>query len=182
MANVPQANSVDNHHRDTLTAAVLAHRLHGRRVGRDKYMARCVCHDDRVASLSIRQVGDRILLYDFGGCDTRDILAKLNLTFASLCGDRPPHARPPVRFREVNWDMKWMSMPRRLALAAVEGGPRPETREQRLKQMYREAAAAYRRLNEHIETHLDWIPLTLEHERQLDELHGALCAIGKGDQ
>lgn len=48
------------------------------------YMVRCPTHDDHNPSLHITDVGDRILIYDFGGCEAKDILDKLGLTFKDL--------------------------------------------------------------------------------------------------
>ena len=49
-----------------------------RSAGRDKWTAACPAHDDRTPSLSVR-IGDdgRVLLKDFGGCETEAILAAL---------------------------------------------------------------------------------------------------------
>lgn len=47
-------------------------------------MARCVVHDDKSPSVSIQQKGDRVSIKCFAGCDTRDILRALGLTFRDL--------------------------------------------------------------------------------------------------
>jgi hypothetical protein len=50
-----------------------------------KWVARCPAHEDRSPSLSIRQLDDgRVLLYDFGGCETEDVLTALGLTMSDL--------------------------------------------------------------------------------------------------
>lgn len=55
----------------------------GNAVGR--WIARCPAHEDRSPSMTIRLVDDgRILLHDFGGCDTGAILGALGLTFSDL--------------------------------------------------------------------------------------------------
>jgi hypothetical protein len=163
-----------------LTALALVRQLAGRRVGFDRYLVKCPCHDDRVASLSIRQCGDKVLLYCFAGCDTRDILAKLNLSFADLGGGHPQLVLRPSRPRVVNWDDELRKKIRELARAVVEGPLEPETHEQRLKQMYREAAWAFRWLNQRIDAHPEWISLVSEHERALTELHVELIALKEG--
>mgnify|MGYP001565540740 CR=1 FL=1 len=43
------------------------------------YQARCPCHDDRVASLSISEKGGRFLAYCFAGCKFTDIIKALDL-------------------------------------------------------------------------------------------------------
>lgn len=50
-----------------------------------KWIARCPAHEDRSPSLAIRELPDgRILLHDFGGCDTEAILEALQLQFSDL--------------------------------------------------------------------------------------------------
>jgi hypothetical protein len=53
-----------------MTADALLHKLDGvRRTGTDRWIAKCPAHDDRRASLSIRELNDgRALLHDFAGC------------------------------------------------------------------------------------------------------------------
>lgn len=48
------------------------------------WMARCVVHDDRSPSVSIRQEKNGVSIRCFAGCDTKDILAMLGLTFRDL--------------------------------------------------------------------------------------------------
>jgi hypothetical protein len=50
-----------------------------------RWLACCPAHEDRSPSLSIRELDDgRVLLHDFGGCETGDVLAALGLTLADL--------------------------------------------------------------------------------------------------
>ena len=62
-----------------------------------QYMARCPCHGDRQASLSVG-VGDdgRVLLHCHAGCDTADIMASLGLTMRDLFVDLKPGDVFPV--------------------------------------------------------------------------------------
>lgn len=70
-----------------------------------RWLARCPAHEDRGPSLSIRELDDgRLLLNDFGGCGTSDVLAALGLTFSDLYPERlpgngyaPSHSRIPAR-------------------------------------------------------------------------------------
>lgn len=57
--------------------------------GNSKFQARCPCHDDKQASLSVC-IGDKggIILNCFAGCDTQAILDKLGLSFSDISGDR----------------------------------------------------------------------------------------------
>lgn len=80
---------------------VLLSRLDGvKATGRGKWMARTPTREDRTPSLSIRELDDgRVLLKDFGGDDTNDVLAAIGLTFADLYPDshRRPARRGPSR-------------------------------------------------------------------------------------
>jgi hypothetical protein len=58
-----------------------------RRNAGNRAMARCPAHEDHQASLSIRQIEGGVLLYDHGGCDSRDVLAARKLTLADLWDD-----------------------------------------------------------------------------------------------
>lgn len=81
----------------------LIDRLKGvRQTANNRWVASCPAHDDRSPSLAVRKLDDgRILLHDFGGCATTDVLAALGLelkdlyperfTMTSLPGQRPNH-------------------------------------------------------------------------------------------
>jgi hypothetical protein len=68
-----------------------------------RWLARCPAHEDHSPSLSVRELDDgRLLLYDFGGCETGAVLAALGLTLADLfekpLGNfAPSHSRIPAR-------------------------------------------------------------------------------------
>src|SRR5262245_52855493 len=69
-------------------------RFTGLRRTRGGWVARCPAHRDRHDSLSLKITDDeKLLVHDFGGCRTEDVVAAVGLTLADLCGDRPP--RPP---------------------------------------------------------------------------------------
>lgn len=80
---------------------VVLSRLDGvKATGRGKWMARTPTREDRTPSLSICEREDgRVLLYDFGGDDTADVLAAIGLTFADLYpnNERRPARRGPNR-------------------------------------------------------------------------------------
>jgi hypothetical protein len=59
-----------------------------KQTGPGRWVARCPAHEDRSPSLSIREVDDRVLLHDFGGCETSAVLAALGLSLSDLF-DKP---------------------------------------------------------------------------------------------
>lgn len=69
-----------------MSADTLLSRLDGvRRTGPGRWLARCPGHDDRSPSLAIRELGDgRILLHDFGGCETEVVLGAVGMTWADV--------------------------------------------------------------------------------------------------
>ena len=74
-----------------------------KQTGPGRWLARCPAHEDRAPSLSIRELdGGRMLLHDFGGCETGSVLAALGLTLADLfekpLGNfAPSHSKVPAR-------------------------------------------------------------------------------------
>jgi hypothetical protein len=74
-----------------------------KQTGPGRWLARCPAHQDRSPSLSIRELDDgRLLLHDFGGCETGDVLAALGLHLTDLferpLGNfAPSHSRIPAR-------------------------------------------------------------------------------------
>lgn len=76
-----------------MTIAAVLERLDGVRPTATGWAARCLAHEDRSPSLSIRQGEDgRILLHGFRGCTFREILGALGLTPQDLA----PHGRLPA--------------------------------------------------------------------------------------
>ena len=71
-------------------ADILLSRLEGlRRSGPDRWMAHCPAHDDRRASLSVRELGDgRVLLHCFAECDPAHVLSAVGLAFTDLYPSR----------------------------------------------------------------------------------------------
>jgi hypothetical protein len=64
---------------------LLQHLSGVRQYGNQRWMAKCPAHEDKHASLSIREKDDGVLLiYDFGGCPTHTVLDSLGLTAADL--------------------------------------------------------------------------------------------------
>lgn len=69
-----------------------------RKVGVDKYVARCPAHADKSPSLSIREMSDgRVLLKCFAGCETENVLSAVGMTFRDIMPERLgdfPRVRP----------------------------------------------------------------------------------------
>ena len=85
-----------------MTAHVLLLRLDGvKRTGPARWLAKCPAHDDRSPSLAIRELDDgRVLVHDFAGCATEEILTAVGLAFNDLFPPRPlkvEGARPERR-------------------------------------------------------------------------------------
>jgi putative DNA primase/helicase len=60
-----------------MTAAEIAHALGGGKVG-GQWTARCLAHDDRKPSLSIREADDgKVLVKCFAGCEQAQVIAAL---------------------------------------------------------------------------------------------------------
>jgi hypothetical protein len=66
-----------------------------------KHAARCPAHEDRSPSLSVAEGSDgRALVYCFSGCETRDIIAAIGLTWSDLFPPGHRHApRSPILAR-----------------------------------------------------------------------------------
>ena len=77
--------------------ALLAHLKAVKRVGSNRWQARCPAHDDRNPSLSIKDDSGCVLVKCWGGCDTGDVLAAVGLKFDDLFPERPTHHRRPDR-------------------------------------------------------------------------------------
>ena len=71
--------------------------------GQNSWMAVCPAHDDGTPSLSIADVGDRVLIHCYAECESRAILAAVGLTFEDLY---PPrllgHALKPKKIRLIS--------------------------------------------------------------------------------
>ncbi|MBI4319359.1 MAG: AAA family ATPase [Chloroflexi bacterium] len=63
-------------------------RFPGAKKNTSGYHACCPAHDDRKASLSIKEENGKLLLHCFAGCRTEDILCAIGLTMADLFTER----------------------------------------------------------------------------------------------
>ena len=112
---------------DTLIA-----RLSGVKVtGKGRWMAKCPAHDDGSPSLSIREMDDgRVLIYDFGGCGSLEVLGALGLSLTDLFAERLTHCAPPLRggftVEEVLIAIEHETFVARLILQEAKDGPLTE--------------------------------------------------------
>lgn len=83
-----------------MSASILLSKLSRvKKTGADRWMACCPAHQDKTASLSIKDLPDgRVLLHCFAGCDPDSVLAANGLTFADLMPERLQGDFKPVRF------------------------------------------------------------------------------------
>lgn len=70
--------------------------------GPGRWLARCPAHDDRIPSLSIREMDYRVLLHCFSRCSAADVVAAVGLELRDLF--RPSlkagtHSQGPLRSR-----------------------------------------------------------------------------------
>lgn len=67
--------------------------------GPDRWLAKCPSHEDRTASLSIRELGDgRVLCHCFAGCSVHEVLGAVGLQIDELFPEKPlQHGRPDRR-------------------------------------------------------------------------------------
>ena len=79
LASVPELEC------QSMTAAALSSLLHGKRIGRGKWVARCPAHPDRHPSLSIAEGKTGVLLKCMSaGCETSAVLEALGLRWSDL--------------------------------------------------------------------------------------------------
>jgi len=83
-----------------MSAEDLLSRLHGvRKSGNGYWSARCPAHEDRIASLSVREVDDgRVLIHCFAGCSVEQVLAGAGLDWDAVFPERPiADRKAPIR-------------------------------------------------------------------------------------
>jgi hypothetical protein len=82
-----------------MTMIELVDLLHARRVGPDRWMARCPTalhrHGDRNPSLSLRLLDGKRLIHCFSGCRIEGIAQALGVTLRELLGGEPAATREP---------------------------------------------------------------------------------------
>lgn len=64
-----------------------------KKIAPERWIASCPIHNTKGQALSIREVDGRVLMHDFGGCGTDEILQALGLTVSDLFEEPLPHAK-----------------------------------------------------------------------------------------
>lgn len=82
-----------------MSAAALLERLEGvRKIGAEKWIARCPSHEDHSPSLAIRECNDgTTLIHCFALCSATEVLAALGLELRDLFPARLEHGIKPKR-------------------------------------------------------------------------------------
>jgi hypothetical protein len=78
---------------------LLSHLESVRETASAQYVAKCPAHDDGSPSLSIRDLGDRVLIHCFAGCDPGEVMDAAGLSLADLFVRRETHGPTPRRER-----------------------------------------------------------------------------------
>ena len=69
-----------------------------KRTGNERWQAKCPSHEDRTASLSIRELDDgRVLVHCFAGCSVHEVLGSVGLGFDALYPEKPVQYGKPER-------------------------------------------------------------------------------------
>ena len=66
------------------------------KTGEHSYQALCPAHDDRKASLTITDAGDKILLHCHAGCELKSILNAMNLKESDLFNSKTDFIKPKL--------------------------------------------------------------------------------------
>lgn len=62
-------------------------RLEGVRRNGKRYEAKCPAHEDKSPSLSVEELGNKVLIHCFAGCDTSEVMRAINLEMKDLFTD-----------------------------------------------------------------------------------------------
>ena len=77
---------------------LLQHLQKVKRTGNGRWLACCAAHDDKTASLSVRELDDgRVLVHCFAGCSVNEVLGAVGLTFDALYPEKEIHHGKPER-------------------------------------------------------------------------------------
>ena len=78
--------------------ALLSRLENVKRTGAGRWIARCPAHEDRRASLSIRELEDgQVLVHDFAGCSVEEVLSAASVKISALFPEREINHRKRER-------------------------------------------------------------------------------------
>lgn len=82
-----------------MSADALLDHLEGvKRTGDGRWLARCPAHEDRRASLAVRELGDgRVLAHCFAGCSIAEVLGAVGLEMSALFPEKQIDGKPERR-------------------------------------------------------------------------------------
>jgi len=84
-----------------MTLRELVSRFEGAKsLGDTSYQCKCPVHNDAKASLTISEKKGKLLLHCHAGCETKDILGEVGLTFQDLGDYKPPQWREKLEFSQ----------------------------------------------------------------------------------
>ena len=119
--------------------ALLAHLDGVKRTGDGRWLARCPAHEDRRASLTVRELGDgRVLAHCFAGCSINEVVSAAGLDMTALFPEKTivdgkPERRPfPAAdiLRAVSFETLIVSL---AAAQLAKGKPLADADHERLK-------------------------------------------------
>lgn len=77
-----------------------------RQIGPGRWIARCPAHDDGRPSLSVKDGGDKLLVYCFAGCPVDDVVGAVGLNL----GDLFIESRPQPKTRDDFFDRAMLAI------------------------------------------------------------------------
>lgn len=114
-----------------------------KQTGQGKWLARCPAHDDKSPSLSIKEVGDRILVHCFAGCGVTEVLSAVGLEITDLFPDRvsDPYGPAPKTPKFSAYELFPLLVQEAVILAlawsdVITNGVMSEADKQRTRQAY----------------------------------------------
>ena len=107
-----------------MTSSQISRLLHGRRIGRGKWMAKCCAHPDKTASLSITEMkGGNTRLHCFSGCPQQAVVEAAGLKWGDLTLESAPDPYWAAKRAEED---RLALIEKRVGLAIMMGAIEPE--------------------------------------------------------
>lgn len=88
-----------------------------KKIKHNSYQCCCPSHNDKKASLTITDTGNKILLYCHAGCDTKNIIKKVGLNMSDLYNNRSKkiynnkiHIEKEYFYKNINNEISYKSI------------------------------------------------------------------------